>query len=168
MNLYSFPAEFAALVELLDDDNATVADHDVIAAWWKEYEGALETKLDGCVLWIREQEAMAAFAKEEAARLTARAKVCTNRVERLKETIKFVFESQDLKRIETKHGTVTLATAGGKQALAIVVPVEELPAEFVTVPEPQPNTEAIRARLEAGEALPFAHLKPRSTSIRVK
>jgi hypothetical protein len=165
--LYTIAAEFRALEDLIDEQaNATEADLDVVARWMDEQQGALETKLSRCVAWIREQESLAQAREDEAKRLRDLAKVNTNRVSRLKEAIKFIFESQGLKKVETLMGNITLAGNGGKQPVAIDdVPLEAIEPRFTKVVR---DDEKIRAALEAGESLTFARALPRGSHIRVK
>ena len=60
--------------------------------------------------------------------------------------------------------TFNIAKNGGKQALTID---GDVPEEYTkTVIEN--DTEKIRADLEAGKELPFAHLEPRGESLRIK
>ena len=165
--LYTIAAEFRALEDLIDEQaNATEADLDVVARWMDEQQGAFETKLSGCIAWIREQESLGQAREDEAKRLRDLAKVNSNRVARLKEAIKFVFESQGLKKVETPMGNVTLAGNGGKQPVAIDdVPLEAIEPRFTKVVR---DDEKIRAALEAGESLTFARALPRGCHIRIK
>ena len=166
--LYAIAAEFRALEDLIDEQaNATEADLDVVAKWMDEQQGALETKLSRCIAWIREQESLAQAREDEAKRLRDLAKVNTNRVARLKETIKFIFESQGLKKVETLMGNVTLAANGGKQPIELLVPVDRLPPECVRIVA-EPDMDAIRDALKDGQSVTFARALPRSSHIRIK
>jgi hypothetical protein len=60
-----------------------------------------------------------------------------------------------------------VAGNGGKQPLVIETPVDDLPSEFRVVRH-EPNKDAIRSALEAGQAVPGCTLLPRGTSLRIK
>ena len=87
----------------------------------------------------------------------------------LKERLKWFFESQQLKTIETTRYRLSLSKNGGKAPLILKPDLspQQLPERFTTT-SIEPNTSAIRAALEAGETLDFASLGDRGTSIRIK
>lgn len=166
--LYTIGEEFRVLEEITDtQEDATEADLDVVAKWLDELNGKLETKLERCVAYIREQEALAAAREEEAKRLRESAAAPMNRVKRLKEAIRFVLEAQQIKKIETGLGTISVCGNGGKQPIEVLVPVDHLPLECkrVTV---EPDLDAIRDVLAKGESVTFARALPRGSHLRIK
>lgn len=167
--LYTIGSEMDALRDLLEGDDAgtTEADAEVVAQWMAEFDGALETKLSRCIAYIREQEAMADARALEARRLRELAEIPVARVKRLKEAIRFVFEGQGLKRVETNLGNVTLAANGGKQPIEVLVTVDDLPSDCVRVVR-EPDLDAIRKRIESGEAITFARALPRGSHVRIR
>jgi hypothetical protein len=71
--------------------------------------------------------------------------------------------------VQTTRYTVSLAKVGGKAKLDLRVGVEDLPGWAVTTETiVKANTDVIRDRLEAGEALDFASLMERGTRINIK
>lgn len=167
--LYTIGEEFIALERILEEqpDGATEADLDTVAHWLEELHGKLEEKLSRCIAYIREQEALSEARLAEAQRLRESAAVPANRVKRLKEAIRFVFETQGLKKIETALGNVTLAGNGGKAPLEVLVPVDQLPDDCKRVVV-EPDLDAIRAVLAKGESVTFARALPRGNHIRIK
>lgn len=168
--LYNIAQDFIALEQLIAEEQAgghTEDDLDVVARWFEEMGGALEQKLQRCIAYVREQELLAVAAGSEADRLSEIKRIRENRVKRVKEAIKYVFEVQGLKRVETPLGAVTLAANGGKAPMELLKPVEELPAEHIKW-TPTADADGIRARLEKGETLTFAILKPRGQHVRIQ
>ena len=87
----------------------------------------------------------------------------------LRERLRFVWETRKLGKVETDRFTVSLAKNGGKAPLDIRCGVEDLPSWAVkTETIASADKDAIRARLEAGEALPFASLMERGTRISIR
>lgn len=169
-SLYNIAEDAIALEMLLAEDQPGGHDEkdlDVVAKWLEEMAGTLDAKLVRCIAYMREQTLLAAAADEEAKRLAEIKRIRLNRVERVKKAIQYVFEVGDIRRVETKLGAVTLAENGGQQALEVFRPVDELPREHVKITT-APDNDSIRARLEAGETLTFARLKPRGFSVRIR
>lgn len=165
--LYSISQDFLALEDLLEQQAAAdSSDLDVVAKWLEELNGTLDAKLERCVAWSREQEALAEVRKQEAQRLLDLAKTNDNRVKRVKDAIKAIFEQQGFKKVDTKLGAVSLRANGGKAPLECQATVETAPKEFVRL-VPTLDTEKIRAALEAGQELGFAKLMPRGSHIRM-
>lgn len=169
--LYELGGQLAALDELLAEVGGDVTDEqaaEAINAWFAEIGEQVEHKLDGYGALIVELEARATARKAEADRMAGRAQVDTNAAKRLKERLKMFFIERNYKVIETPRFRVTLAGHGGKVPLDIdPVDAATLPLRFQAV-SISPHTELIRAALEAGEALDFARLGERGSSIRIK
>lgn len=165
--LYTISGDLAAIEALLDEAQGDITGHEqTIERWLEEAEGARDDKLDRYAALIRECEARADTRRAEAKRLTDRAKVDENKAEGLKRTLKWFFEAHELKRIETPRFKLTLAKNGGRAGVEVLAPPEELPPEFVRTKR-EPDVDAIRTALEAGQFLPFATLKERGHSIRI-
>jgi hypothetical protein len=140
--------------------------------WFEELkEERLEErdrKLDNYAALIAELNARAEARRHEAKRLTSRAQADESKARSLKSMLQWFFSQHGYSSIETARYRLTLARNGGKAPLCIdECPLETLPDEFVKVTR-EPNTEAIRAALEAGQELEFAWLGERAYSIRIK
>ena len=147
--------------EITEDTEAT------LDAWFAEIETNLAAKVDNYCALISEIEARAEVRKAEAKRLADRAKIDENVADALRERLRFVWESRKLPKTQTARYTVSLAKVGGKPKLDLRVGVEDLPA-WAIVTKAEANTEAIRARLDAGETLDFASLMERGTRISIR
>jgi hypothetical protein len=170
MTLYVIDGDFRALEDLLEQaaEGASEADAAVVSAWLEELHGKLDEKAERCVRYIRTQEAMRDALVSEAERLKARAAVHDNRVKRLKEALRFVMSAAGTKKIETPAGAVSLVANGGKQPVALLVPLDAVP-DGVCRFEKKIDDEKIREALEAaGGTTDYATLQARGFHIRVK
>ena len=170
--IFDIDGDRAALVDLLEEheENQTPEDSKVLAEWFESIDGAFEDKVASYIVVIRSQEAIAKGLDEEAHRLRERAKVHSNRVRRLKDTIMYVFEQSEITKVETKRGTVALQNNGGPAPVALLESdPHKLPRKFqrVTV---EPDIEAIREALTNNdpEAHAIAVLATRGRHVRVR
>ena len=67
-------------------------------------------------------------------------------------------------KFKTELFSFSIVGNGGKQALTIDGNVPEEYTKIII----ENDTDKIRADLEAGKELPFAHLEPRGESLRIK
>jgi hypothetical protein len=144
-------AEATALIEQFLSDLATERDH----------------KIDNYCGLIRELQSRSETRAAEADRIRQLAIVDRNAVERLKERLLDNFVANGVKKVETEHFRVTRAKTGGKASLELD-PIEpaEMPERFLVL-RLDPNKDAIRAALEAGEEIPFARLRERGEHLRI-
>lgn len=170
--IFDIDADRAALIDLLEahEESQTPEDSAALAAWFDEIEGAFEDKVASYIVVIRSQEAISKGLDEEAHRLRERARVHSNRVKRLKDTIMYVFEQSEITKVETKRGTVALQANGGAAPVALLESdPHKLPRKFqrITV---EADIEAIREGLTNND--PDAHaiavLATRGKHVRVR
>lgn len=153
-----------SLLDNLDDSSQ----QQLITEWLEHLEQERESKLDNYATLIAELEAKAEIRKQEAKRLMDLAAGDEKRAKMLKERLKYFFETNQLKKVETDRYKLSLVKHGGKPPLILdeSIPVEEIPEKFQRV-NVEPDTKAIRQALEAGEELDFARLGSRGASIRI-
>lgn len=92
----------------------------------------------------------------------------TKAVEFLKGRLKTHLEATEQQKLRTKRFNIAVCANGGKAPLRFDnTPPEQMPERFkrVTV---EPDREAIRTALEAGEELSFAYLAERESHLRIK
>lgn len=149
--------------EITPDTEAT------IDAWFAENEANLADKVDAYCRLISEMDARAEVRKAEAKRLAERARIDAAAADALRERLRWTWEAKRLPKVQTARYTVSLAKCGGKAAVDIHGDLAGLPSWAVKIETTvKPNTDAIRERLEAGEALDFASLMERGTRIQIK
>jgi hypothetical protein len=170
--IYDISADLAALESILHENGGDVSDPQAEAAlaeWERELELDLTGKVDRYCSLIAELEARSKSRQAEADRLADLAKADDKAAQGLRERLRFIWETRNLPKIETSRFRVALTRNGGKAPLDLRVEPDELPEwaidrkTIVTA-----NKDAIRARLEAGENLPFANLMERGTRISIK
>jgi hypothetical protein len=147
----------------------------VLAERLEKLEMTERQKVDA-IGWIW-AEIDASIAAMEATRETLvkplqdRIRVFTNRRERLKDGIKYVFGHWGLLKVEGHTKTIYIQKNGGKPALKLKVGIDQLPEKFKrTVTEVVADTDAIRKAVEAGDpdALHIAEMGDVGTSVRIK
>ena len=168
-SLFSISEDLERLNEILDEAGDDREQQELLNEWLQQLGTERDRKLDGYAALISEMQARAEARKTEAQRLMELAKADERRAQLLKERLKWFFETQQLKTIETTRYRLSLAKNGGKAPLILKSELSphQLPERFKTT-SIEPNTSAIRAALEAGENLDFASLGDRGTSIRIK
>ena len=170
--LYAIERDLAALDALLSECGGDVTDATAaaaIAAWESDLESNLIGKIDSYCGLIAEIESRANARLAEASRLQSLATTDRKSADALRARLHSAFESRGLPRIQTPRFAVSLVRNGGKAPLDIRVGADQLP-EWAINRETivTPNKDAIRARLEAGEALEFASMMNRQTRISIK
>lgn len=161
MNIYELTGNYEHLLNMLYDEDV---DEKALLDTLESIEGDIEDKADGYAKIIKELETQSNARKEEAKRLTQSAKIFENRVNALKQNLFNTMKSTGKTKFATDLFIFNIAKNGGKQALTID---GDVPEEYTkTVIEN--DTDKIRADLEAGKELPFAHLEPRGESLRIK
>lgn len=170
--LYEIGSDMAALETLLLESGGDMTDPAVasaIDAWEAELETNLVAKLENYICLIQEIEARADARTAEARRIADLSLADQRASAALRERLRFVFATRNIKPVQTERFRVALAKNGGKAPLDIRVGVDELPAWAVrreTVVTP--DKDAIRARIEAGDVLSFASLLERGNRISIK
>lgn len=160
-NLYELNQNYEKVLNMLYDEDI---DEQIVLDTLESIEGEIEDKADGYAKIIKELEAKKDARKVEAKRLTDSAKVFENRVNALKQNLFNTMKATGKTKFATDLFSFNIAKNGGKQTLTID---GDVPEEYTkTIIEN--DTDKIRADLEAGKELTFAHLEPRGESLRIK
>lgn len=168
--LFSISADIDELNALLDEiEGDDVESAKLIGEWLEKLGEERDRKLDNYAALISELQARASVRKAEAKRLAELAISDEKRAEMLKERLKWFFEVNKLKTVETARYKLSLTKSGGKPPLILDDDISptDLPEKFQKAHVEVDKT-AIRAALEAGEELDFAYLGDRSSSIRIR
>ena len=169
--IYDISEDMAALDALLAETGGEITPEAeaAFAAFESELAANLHAKTDAYCALIAEIDARSTARKAEAKRLADRAKIDERTADALRERLRWVWEQRGLGKIETDRFTVSLAKNGGKAPLDIRCGVEDLPSWAIkTETIARADNDAIRARLESGEVLPFAYLLERGTRISIR
>jgi hypothetical protein len=168
VSLYAIQNEIESLIDaLLEGGGTDMAANEALEQHLAGLDEALDQKAEGYASVIRSLELRARARKDEASRIRDLAEADEAVADRLKKRLKEAMEATGKQVIDTPRFKLSVAGNGGKQPLVIETPVDDLPSEFRVVRH-EPNKDAIRSALEAGQAVPGCTLLPRGTSLRIK
>ncbi len=168
MSLYAIQNEIESLIDaLLDGGGTDMAANEALEAHLAGLDAALDEKAEAYASVIRSLELRARARKDEASRIRDLAEADEAVADRLKKRLKEAMEATGKTKIDTPRFKLSVAGNGGKQPLVMEAEVDDLPAEFRKVLV-EADRDAIRAALEAGQAVPGCTLLPRGTSLRIK
>ena len=120
-----------------------------------------EDKLEGVALWIKDLRAESAAVKEEADKLTARRKALDNKIDGLKEWLKFALNGEKLKtprcNVYQMHSQkVAVADEAG---LISYLQTQTDPEKFLRFLTPELRKDEIKKALKDGVEIPGAKLE---------
>ena len=161
MTLYDLTADYLELQEMMEDD---ISD-DALIDSMESIEGLYEDKIDGYAAVIRTLEAEATAYKDEADRMTNKAKVIRNNISRMKKAMYESMLQTGIRKVKGKRFTVSVQKNGGKAPFVLTWDnPDTLPDNLV---ERKPNIEAIREFTEKnGET--YGYFAERGESLRIK
>jgi len=173
--LWNIQDDLLALEELMEETGGDISDPRAEAAFDQfaaELQSDFNRKADGYAGYIAELTARSEARKEESDRLLQRSKIDGNLAKSLKDRLKIAMESLGKQKHETTRYKLSVCKAGGKPSIRIAddfaIQPEKLPEQFrLTVTTVKPDSEKIRAALEAGEHLEFASILEKSTYLRI-
>lgn len=160
--LYDLTGNRATLLNQAEDGTI---EPEVLQDTLESLDGAIEDKAEGCVQVIKQIEADANAIDSEIKRLSDRKAVFLNNRDRIKQSLKDNLEYAGIRKVKTPLFTISVANNGGKQPISI--DQNNLQADVFKVKR-EPDTDKIRERLEAGEKVLGAELKPRGEHLLIK
>jgi len=169
MNLFNHAVQFKALQDIMDndvefdDETGEITDNSqVIADLFAELELGLGDKLNNSQYYIIDTLSDAETLKAEAKRLNERAKVLTNKANRVKELMKNAMIATGDTKLKTNLFNFSIRTSKSVQ----VSDVEELPREYVRLKR-EADKALIKKALADGEEIPgCAMVENKSLSAR--
>ena len=157
---------YAELQAKTDADDCGITEDEqcaALVAWFGENQAAFKGKVDGYVAVIREYQGMEQAAKDEAKRLTSRAKSHAGHVSRLKDVLKHAMITLDVDKAKTACNTVTLAT---NPATPYTLNENLLPKEYLQT-KTTANKTAIAAALREGTEIEGVTTHDKTKSLRI-
>ena len=169
MSLYHISSEMQTVIDAMLEGGADSPEAmTALDEHLKGLEAALESKAEGYAGVIRELEMRATARTEEVKRIRALADADATLAQRLQERLRDAMIATGTTRVETARFRITVQANGGKQPLVIDPgAVDDLPAAMTRIVR-EPDKEAIRAALEAGDSIPGCELLPRGSSLRIR
>jgi hypothetical protein len=163
-NIYELTNEFNTLWSILEDE---LVDDEALVGAFETATEDLAIKLENCCKYIKNEEAVIAGLKEEEERLNAKRKAKENAIKRLKALMQDAMTAAGEKKIQC--GTFT--TSIQNNAPSVVMDeqyIENVPAEYLRIREPEVDKKKILDDLKAGKDLTgLAHLQ-QTASIRIR
>lgn len=158
--LYELKSEYIQLREMAGDpDISPEALRDTMEA----INGELEDKADGYAKVIRELEAEEAGLDTEIKRLQARKSAVSGNKGRIKDAL----ESAMRETGKLKFKTALFSFGIQKNPPSVAILSENIPLDYLVVPDPQPDKKRILAELKAGALFDWAELK-QTEALRIR
>ncbi|WP_455146693.1 siphovirus Gp157 family protein [Stomatobaculum longum] len=158
--LYELKSEYIQLRDMAGDpDIGPEALRDTMEA----INGELEDKADGYAKVIRELEAEEAGLDAEIKRLQARKSAVSGNKGRIKDAL----ESAMRETGKLKFKTALFSFGIQKNPPSVAILSENIPLDYLVVPEPQPDKKRILAELKAGATFDWAELR-QTEALRIR
>ena len=159
--LFEITAEFNELYALA---TAEEVDEQVFNDTLEALTGELEVKGAGYVAVINQLDMEQKKAKELADQFKLKADVRANSIKRMKDALKMAMVQIGTDKIEAGDYTIKLQKNGGKQPLIIDGDVPESMCKVIL----EPDKDRIRAAIEEGQDVGYAHLEERGQHVVIK
>lgn len=160
--LYDLQGKYASLLELAEDGTT---DPEVLADTMDSIVDAINDKAEGYAQVIRQIKADIEANKKERDRFEARIKSYQSNLNTISQRLVEAMNETNQRKIKTPLFTISVAKNGGKQPISI--DQDNLQADVFKVKR-EPDTDEIRKRLESGEKVLGAELKPRGEHLLIK
>lgn len=168
MSLYAISSELQSLIDLADSGGTDAEMNAAIAEHRAALVEAFDAKADGYAALIRTCETRADARRAEAKRMAALADSDEGLADRLRLALRDAMTATGRAKVETERFRLAVRANGGKAPL-IVSDESALPPQFVVpVVTTKIDKDAIRAALEAGEAVPGAAIGERGTRLDIR
>ena len=165
-SLYNLTADYQQVLNLLYDGDV---DQQTIMDTLEAIEDAIEEKADGYAMIIKTIDADTEAIDAEIKRLQARKQTLNSRKEWLKSNLEDTMRALGKTKFKTALFSYGIQKNGGKRALILDCPINELPPELqkVTI---EANNEAIRNLLiqQGAEDNQYAHLAPQGEHLSIR
>lgn len=163
-SIYELVGEYKTLYSMLTD--ADEQDEDIIKDSLESVIGAIEVKSQGYVAVLDRLDMEINACKKEKEEWARKLAVRENAVKRLKQRMAEAMIQMGKDEIQAGNKTIKLKNNGGKKPL-VLDEDKEVPQSYMKVIL-EPDKEKIRAALESGDKLDFAHIGERGKHVEVK
>ena len=156
--------EIASLLEV-SESGMTPEQLAVMDEYLDELATAEASKVDAFAGFARAELARMEFYKDEAKRLSAKAKAAENRIGYLKSRYTEIMQANGLTKVNGNAYTLSLRSS---EVVSVTALIDQLPAVFVREKvTKEPNKVAIKEALQAGEVIPGCELTT-STTLQIR
>ena len=160
--------QVTAAFDQLEEGGEEEAVKEAVMSYFGNVLDQRDRKLDNYARLISDRTALAKAQKAEGDRLIALAKSNETMAKRLKDLLKFLFDSKKWTKFDTPLHKFWIQNNGGLKPLTVLTEnASEVPERFHKVTTTI-DTDKIRAALDAGEVLEFAMYSEVGTHLRIK
>ena len=151
--LYELTNEYMALLEMAEDPDI---DPQAFADTLEALGGELEMKADGYARVMKELEGRAATMRFESKRLENGYKTIERNIDRMKHALQDSMVATDKRKFKTDLFSFSIR----KNPASVVIDREtSIPPEFLIPQDPKIDMKAIKAAIDRGDDITFAHLE---------
>lgn len=151
--LYELTNEYMALLEMAEDPDI---DPQAFADTLEALGGELEMKADGYARVMKELEGRAVTMRFESKRLENGYKTIERNIDRMKHALQDSMVATDKRKFKTDLFSFSIR----KNPASVVIDREtSIPPEFLIPQDPKIDKKAIKAAIDRGDDITFAHLE---------
>ena len=153
MTLYELSDDYMNLLTMAEDPDI---DPEAFADPLAGIEGAIEDKADGYAKVMKQLEATSANLEFEEKRLMNRRKTIDRNIKRMKQALQDAMIATGKPKFKTDLFSFTIR----KNPASVVIDREtSIPPEFLIPQDPKIDKKAIKAAIDRGDDITFAHLE---------
>ena len=151
--LYELTNEYMMLLDMAEDPDI---DEQALIDTMEGIEGEIEIKADGYARVMKQLEATSANLEFEEKRLMNRRKTIDRNIKRMKQALQDAMIATGKPKFKTDLFSFTIR----KNPASVVIDRETcIPPEFLIPQDPKIDKKAIKAAIDRGDDITFAHLE---------
>ena len=151
--LYELTNDYLTLLDMAEDPDV---EEDVLRDTMEGIEGEIEIKADGYARVMKQLEATSANLEFEEKRLMNRRKTIDRNIKRMKQALQDAMVATGKPKFKTDLFSFTIR----KTPASVVIDREtSIPPEFLIPQDPKIDKKAIKAAIDRGDDITFAHLE---------
>ena len=151
--LYELTNDYLTLLDMAEDPDV---EEDVLRDTMEGIEGEIEIKADGYARVMKQLEATSANLEYEEKRLMNRRKTIDRNIKRMKQALQDAMVATDKRKFKTDLFSFSIR----KNPASVVIDHEtSIPPEFLIPQDPKIDKKAIKAAIDRGDDITFAHLE---------
>ena len=161
MTIYEITEEYQQLLALMEDPDV---DPEILSDTMEGIEGEFEAKAEGYAVVRNQLIAKVTQITKEIERLDKWSDSLNSNIKRIDNALIDSMQLMGIKKVQTEHFRIGVVGNGGKKPLKLI---GKVPEEYYCM-KPEIDTKRIRADLESGIALGFAHLEERGKHLSIR
>ena len=151
--LYELTNDYLTLLDMAEDPDT---DEQALIDTMEGIEGEIEIKADGYARVMKQLEATSANLEFEEKRLMNRRKTIDRNIKRMKQALQDAMIATGKPKFKTDLFSFTIR----KNPASVVIDREtSIPPEFLIPQDPKIDKKAIKAAIDRGDDITFAHLE---------